>query len=58
MTTTIVVQGISYTIPNDKVPLVLDLLKAYRITETKQPNQVKEVLSNHPNNDGRILING
>jgi hypothetical protein len=58
MTTTIVVQGVSYTIPNDKIPLILDLLRSYRVTETKQSNQVREVLSSHPTNDGRILING
>lgn len=58
MTTTIVVQGTSYTIPNDKIPLIVDLLKSYRVTETKQNNQVREVLSSYTSNDGRILING
>ena len=56
-TTTITVQGVSYTIPNDKVLLVVDLLRTYRVTETKD-HTVREVLSNTPMNDGRTLING
>jgi hypothetical protein len=57
MTTTIIVQGKSYTIPADKVQHIVSLLEAYKIVET--PQQVREVLSNHPyGNDGRVLING
>ena len=57
MTTTITVQGVSYVIPNDKVSLVIDMLKRYRVTEN-QSNQVREVLTSIPHNDGRVLING
>lgn len=57
MTTTITVQGTNYTIPNDKVSIVVDILKSLRVTETRQ-EQVKEVLVNHPMVDGRVLING
>jgi len=57
MTTTIIVQGKSYTIPADKVQHIVSILEAYKIVET--PQQVREVLSNHPyGNDGRVLING
>jgi hypothetical protein len=57
MTTTITIQGVNYTIPNDKVALIVDMLKAYRVTETRQ-EQVREVLANQPLIDGRTLING
>jgi cation transport regulator ChaC len=57
MTTTITVNGVSYNIPNDKVQHIVSLLQAYRVTENNQ-QQVREVLTNHPNNDGRVLING
>jgi hypothetical protein len=57
MTTTITVNGTSYTIPNDKVQHIVSLLQAYRITENNQ-QQVREVLTNNPYQDGRTLING
>jgi len=57
-TTNITVQGVNYTIPSDKVHLIVELLKAYRITQTKNESQVREVLTNNPNADGRTLING
>jgi hypothetical protein len=57
MTTTITVQGVNYTIPNDRLSVVIDILKSLRVTETRQ-EQVKEVLVNHPMVDGRVLING
>jgi hypothetical protein len=58
MTTTIIVQGKSYTIPSDKVQNIVSLLEAYKIVQ-QQPQQVREVLSNQPyGNDGRVLING
>jgi hypothetical protein len=56
MTTTIVFQGKSYTIPNDKVQHIVSLLEAYKVTE--QTQQVREVLINNPHGDGRTLING
>ena len=59
MTTTITVQGISYTIPNDKVHDIVSMLKAYEALHNAQKHQqVKEVLTNNPNSDGRMLING
>lgn len=57
MTTTITVQGRNYTIPNDKVQHIVSLLEAYKIVQQPQ-QQVREVLSNNPNLDGRSLING
>lgn len=57
MTTTITVNGVNYTIPNDKVQHIVSLLQAYRVTENNQ-QQVREVLTNNPYNDGRTLING
>ena len=57
MNTTINVNGINYTIPNDKIQNVISLLEAYKVTE-KTYQQVKEVLSSRPNVDGRSLING
>lgn len=57
MTTTISVQGVSYTIPNDKVAIIVEMLKNYRVTENKT-QQVREVLANNPIADGKILING
>ncbi len=57
MTTTVTIQGISYVIPNDKVPLVIDLLKSYRVSETRS-NEVREVLTSNPHQDNRVLING
>jgi len=57
MTTTITVNGTSYTIPNDKVQHIVSLLQAYRVIENNQ-QQVREVLVNNPYNDGRTLING
>ena len=57
MTTTITVNGTSYTIPNDKVQHIVSLLQAYRVTENNQ-QQVREVLTNNPYQDGRTLING
>jgi hypothetical protein len=56
MTTTITVNGVSYTIPNDKVQHIVSMLQAYRVTESQQ--QVREVLTNQPFTDGRTLING
>jgi hypothetical protein len=55
--TTVTIQGVSYTIPNDKVQFIVEMLKSYRVTETHQ-QQVREVLTNHPFVDGRTLING
>jgi hypothetical protein len=57
MNTTITIQGINYTIPNDKVSIIIDMLKAYSATETRQEH-VKEVLTNQPMVGGRTLING
>jgi hypothetical protein len=57
MTTTITIQGVNYTIPNDKVAIIVDMLKSYRVTETRQ-EQVREVLTNQPFVDGKVLING
>jgi hypothetical protein len=57
MTTTINIQGRNYTIPNDKVQHIISLLEAYKIVEQPQ-QQVREVLANNPNFDGRSLING
>lgn len=57
MTTTITVQGISYTIPNDKVSIIVEMLKNYRVTENKT-QQVREVLTHNPIIDGKSLING
>jgi hypothetical protein len=57
MTTTITVNGVNYTIPSDKLQHIISLLQAYRVTENNQ-QQVREVLTSHPNNDGRVLING
>lgn len=57
MTTTITVNGVSYTIPNDKVQHIVSLLEAYRSTQTTQ-QQVREVLTSNPTADGRSLING
>lgn len=57
-TTNITIQGINYTIPSDKVHLIIEMLKAYRVTETRNDSQVREVLSNTPYTDGRTLING
>lgn len=57
MTTTITVQGINYTIPNDKISIIVEMLKNYRVTENKT-QQVREVLSNNPITDGKVLING
>jgi len=58
MTTTITVQGVSYTIPSDKVQHIVSMLQAYRVTENTHQQQVKEVLTSHLNVDGRSLING
>jgi hypothetical protein len=57
MTTTITVNGVNYTVPNDKVQHIVSLLQAYRVTENNQ-QQVREVLTSHSGNDGRSLING
>jgi hypothetical protein len=57
MTTTITVNGVNYTVPNDKVQHIVSLLQAYRVTENNQ-QQVREVLTSHSSNDGRSLING
>jgi len=57
MTTTITVQGKSFTIPNDKVQHIISLLEAYKVVQQPQ-QQVREVLSNNPYSDGRTLING
>jgi hypothetical protein len=57
MTTTITIQGVNYTIPNEKIPLILDLLKSYSVTETKR-HEVREVLTSNPSLDNRVLING
>jgi hypothetical protein len=57
MTTTITVQGVSYTIPNDKVSHIISMLQAYKVTENTQ-QQVREVLTSNLNSDGRSLING
>jgi hypothetical protein len=57
MTTTITVNGVNYTIPNDKVQHIVSLLQAYRVTENNH-QQVREVLTSYPNNDDRTLING
>jgi hypothetical protein len=57
MTTTITVQGVNYVIPNDKVALIVDLLRSYRVTETRS-NEVREVLTSNPHQDNRVLING
>jgi len=57
MTTTITVQGKSFTIPNDKVQHIISLLEAYKVVQQPQ-KQVREVLSNNPYSDGRTLING
>jgi translation elongation factor EF-Tu-like GTPase len=57
MTTTITVQGVTYVIPNDKVNIIVDLLKSYSVAENKR-HQVKEVLISNPNSDNRVLING
>lgn len=56
-TTTITVNGVNYTIPNDKVQHIVSLLEAYRTTQTGQ-QQVREVLTSNQNIDGRSLING
>lgn len=56
-TTVVTVQGVSYNIPNDKVAVIVDMLKTYRVTETRH-EQVREVLANQPLVDGRTLING
>ena len=58
MTTTITVNGTGYTISNDKVQHIVSLLQAYQAQLNIQQQQVKEILNNHPNNDGRVLING
>jgi hypothetical protein len=57
MTTTITVNGVSYSIPNDKVQHIVSLLEAYRSTQTNQ-QQVREVLASNPSIDGKCLING
>ena len=57
MTTTITVNGVSYTIPNEKVQHIVSLLEAYRSTQTNH-QQVREVLTSNPQADGRSLING
>jgi hypothetical protein len=57
MTTTITINGISYTIPNDKVQNVISLLEAYKVTQTPR-GQVREVLTSNPIANGKILING
>jgi hypothetical protein len=57
MTTTITVNGVSYTIPNEKVQHIVSLLEAYRTTQTSH-QQVREVLTSNPQADGRSLING
>jgi hypothetical protein len=57
MTTTITVQGKNYIISNDKVQHIVSLLEAYKI-EPNPNTQFREVLNNHPDNDGRSLING
>jgi hypothetical protein len=58
MTTTITVNGASYTIPNDKVQHIVSLLEAYRTSQTNNHQQVREVLTSNPQSDGRSLING
>jgi hypothetical protein len=58
MTTTITVNGVSYTIPNDKVQHIVSLLEAYRSTQTNNRQEVREVLTSNPQADGRSLING
>ena len=58
MTTTITVNGTGYTISNDKVQHIVSLLQAYQAQLNIQQQQVREILNNHPNNDGRVLING
>ena len=59
MTTTITVNGTGYTISNDKVQHIVSLLQAYQAQlNIQQQQQVREILNNHPNNDGRVLING
>jgi len=57
MTTTITVNGVSYTIPNDKVQHIVSLLEAYRSTQTSH-QQVREVLTSNPHYAGSSLING
>ena len=58
MTTTITVNGTGYTISNEKVYHIVSLLQAYQAQLNIQQQQVREILNNHPNNDGRVLING
>ena len=57
MNTQIIVNGRTYNIPSDKVQHIVALLEAYKVTEAPQ-QQVREVLTNFHNNDGRSLING
>jgi hypothetical protein len=56
-TTTIVVNGKNYTIPNDKVQHIVSMLEAYNLNQ-KPAHESYQVLSNQPSFDGRSLING
>lgn len=57
MNTQVIVNGRTYTIPSDKVQHIVALLEAYKTTQAPQ-QQVREVLTNFPNNENRVLING
>jgi hypothetical protein len=56
MTTTIIVNGTTYIVPNEKLHQILNLLESVKVSTSQQ--QVREVLTSQPLNDGRSLING
>lgn len=57
MNTTVTINGVNYTIPNDKVQHIISLLEAYKTSQTPQQH-VREVLTSNPVSNGKVLING
>lgn len=56
-TTTIILNGKTYVIPNDRLPQVISVLEQCKVTDNPT-GHFQEVLLNRPFNDGRTLING